>query len=692
MRFLKLLPMLLVIFQFSSSAQKKAFEITDLYKLKSLSGPAVNSSGSQLLFSVTRYKLEEGTSKTGLSILDLNTKKSRELTNSESVDFSPFWDKDENGFYFISSRAGSYQVFYMPMNGGEPKQITDYFTNVSDPKLSPDGNYIVFSASVFPECEGDENCNLKIRNGLDNGPVQAYIADSLFLRHWTEYNDGSFTHIIVYDISNDSYKDITPGYWNSPAFSAGGGGEYDISPDSKEVVFTSKRVKNPASSTNVDLFTVNIDGTGLKNITSENKAMDNNPAYSPDGKYIAYLSQKIPGYESDKIRLTLYNRETGLSEVVSESFDNWVNEFVWGSDSEEIFFSGYQRGYLPVFKYNLNSKKITQISGNTVALSLSIDKENNLYFLSSSVGSPYEIYSLSTKTGKTEKITDINSGVTEKTDIRPAEQMWVKGSDGTPIQVFIVKPHDFDPAKKYPLILNVHGGPQYQWMDSFRADWQVYPGSGYIVAFPNPHGSTGYGQDFTAEISGDWGGKVYEDLMLVTDSLETLPYVDTSRIGAMGWSFGGYMMNWFQAKTHRFKCMVSMMGLYDLNTFWGVTEELWFPEWDLKGQPWNSEKYRKFSPSNYTDNFKTPTLIITGERDYRVPYTQSIYYFTTLQKLGIDSRLIIFKNDGHWPSHIKSMPVYYNSHLEWFNKYLGGEKAPYDTKKLIKNIEFQDVN
>jgi dipeptidyl aminopeptidase/acylaminoacyl peptidase len=221
-------------------------------------------------------------------------------------------------------------------------------------------------------------------------------------------------------------------------------------------------------------------------------------------------------------------------------------------------------------------------------------------------------------------------------------------------------------------------------MNSFRPDWQVYPGAGYVVVYPNPHGSTGYGQAFTLAISKNWGTKPFEDVMKVTDAVEQLPYVDKNRIGAMGWSYGGYFMNWLQGQTHRYKCLASMMGLYDLNSMWGTTEELWFPNFDLDGQPWNSPLYRKFSPSEYTRNFGTPALIITGERDFRVSYNQSLAYFTTLQTLGIPSRLIIYDNDGHWPSST-SMLVYYNAHLEWFHKYLGGEPAPWNTEKMINN-------
>jgi len=238
--------------------------------------------------------------------------------------------------------------------------------------------------------------------------------------------------------------------------------------------------------------------------------------------------------------------------------------------------------------------------------------------------------------------------------------------------------------------LNVHGGPQYQWADAFRGDWQVYPGSGYIVAFPNPHGSTGYGQEFTNAISKHWEGAVYDDIMAVTDSLAKLPFVDSGRMGAMGWSWGGYMMMWLEGHTTRFKALASMMGVYDLPAMYGATEELWFPEWDLGGTPWNNKDYyEKASPHNYVRNFKTPCLIITGEKDYRVPYTQSLEFFTGLQKMGVPSRLIVFKNDGHWPDYVKSMPFYYNAHLDWFHKYLGGEPAPYDMVKMLRNQAFE---
>jgi dipeptidyl aminopeptidase/acylaminoacyl peptidase len=328
------------------------------------------------------------------------------------------------------------------------------------------------------------------------------------------------------------------------------------------------------------------------------------------------------------------------------------------------------------------------VLGGRSLSSFQVGEKNKLYYTYSTTGKPSALYSCNTKKAQSEvQLTHYNDKLEAEVDIRPSEAMWVTGADGDSVEVFVVKPHGFDPSKKYPLIINVHGGPQMQWMDSYRNDWQVFPGAGYVVAYPNPHGSTGRGQKFCRDISGSWGGRPYEDVMKITDMLEQLPYVDKDRMGAMGWSYGGYFMNWLQGQTHRFKCLASMMGLFDLRSMWGATEELWFPNFELEGQPWNSSLYKKWSPSEYVQNFATPTLIITGEKDYRVPYTQSLQYFSVLQTLGIPSRLIVFENDGHWPSSLRSMPLYYNSHLEWFHQYLGGAPAPWDSEKMVQNAE-----
>ncbi|MGD8778617.1 MAG: S9 family peptidase [Ignavibacteria bacterium] len=664
--------------------QKKAFTIENIYKIKGVSSLAVSPTGDKIAFVVSESNLKKVKSKTNVFIMNSDGSAMKQLTNSDGSNYNPFWSSDGNILYFVSTRKGSAQVYSMPLDGGDPVQVTDYALGISSPKLSSDGNKIIFSAKVYPECGADAGCNEEISTASENGPIHAHLADSLFVRHWTEYEDGQYTHVLMYDLQTKKVTDLTPGYYNSPEFAAGGSDNYMFSPDGKEIAFDSKRVEDPEASTNNDIWIVNTDGTGLQNITSDNKGSDSNPKYSPDGKYIAYLTQTTPGYESDRIRLALYDRSTGMNKIITGSIDNWVNDFKWSSDSKTIYFTVQEKGYLPLYKISTNDFNIEKVIDKVAVLRFEISPSDDyVVFTYSYTHKPVDAARFDFSKKEMKDITFFNKDFTDSVDVRPSEQEWIKGADGTPVHVFIVKPHNFDPAKKYPVVINVHGGPQMQWMDSFRSDWQVYPGSGYVVVYPNPHGSTGYGQKFTAAISKDWDGKIFEDVMKVTDYIETLPYVDKNRIGAMGWSYGGYFMNLLQAKAKRYKCLASMMGLYDLREFKEDTEELWFSNWDL-----GNKDFQKMSPSEYSENFSTPTLIITGEKDYRVSYIHSIRYFTVLQTKGIDSRLIVFDNDGHWPSGLKSMPLYYNAHLEWFHKYLGGNPAPWDSKKMVRNLHY----
>ena len=670
-------------------AQKRAFTIQDIYKIKSVYGFSLSPDNSKLIMAQSSMNLSEHSSKSDIAQMDLKAKTPQlELKSSDGVSYSPVWDKDGSGVFYTGYANGKAQLFHMDIKSGEKRQITDYELGVSSPLVSPDNNYVAFVADVYPEAGADGKKNLELAKKKAEGPVQAHIADKLLYRHWTSYSDGRYQHIIVFDVNAKTYIDVTPGAYVSPVFSpSGADGGFSFSPDSKEICYVSNHTDNPEANTNCDLWTVSVKGGATRCLTPDNPAWDGSPQYSPDGKWIAYRLQKVESYESDRFRLALYNRTTGERKVISEEFDNWVDDYKWSDDSKRIYFLGEQRGYSPLFAIDISSLKIDELIPNRAIGAFDISNDGYAYYSYSSTGKPSALYrrKLNKKNAKEEQLTFLNRELEAEVDIRPSETMWIEGAGGDSVEIFIVKPHGFDASKKYPLVINVHGGPQMQWMDSFRGDWQVYPGAGYVVAYPNPHGSTGYGQAFTRAISGDWGGKPYEDVILAAEALARLPYVDAGRMGAMGWSYGGYFMNWLQGQKHPFKCLASMMGLYDLPSMWGTTEELWFPNFDLQGQPWNSELYKKFSPSQYVKNFKTPTLIITGERDYRVSYTQSLQYFSVLQTLGIPSRLIVFKNDGHWPSTLNSMPVYYNAHLEWFNKFLGGAPAPWSTEDMINN-------
>ncbi len=669
-------------------AQKRPFTIADLYKLKSVESPKFSPDGKKILFTVKEDVLETAKSNTEIYVMNADGSGVKKLTNNDAADTHPQWSPDGKFILFSSTRKDGAQAWMMPADGGEAQQLTAFKMEVDNLCWLPNGKQVAFSTLVFPECGADNECNTRNEDGLNNGPVQAHMADRLLYRHWTFWKDGKRAHTIVYDIEKKTYTDLTAGDFDSPSFSTGGGG-FAFSPDGEELCVTSNRDVNEAATTNKDLWLVR--GGAAKNITQDNASYDGEPEYSPDGRYIAFKMQRVPTFEADRFRLTLYDRKTGAMSVLTDAFDNWVNEFHWSPDSKSIYFTADVRGNVPLYCVDVASKRIVEVvNAQTIdAFDIASDGKT-IVFARRSVGEPREVWRVDASGKNLKRLTFFNKEVEEAVDIRPAEEMWIPSPTGKNIHTFIVKPHNFDPKKKYPLILNVHGGPQSQWANAFRGDWQVYPGSGYIVAFPNPHGSTGFGQAFTDAISKDWNGKVYQDVMAVADSLERLPFVDKDRMGAMGWSYGGYVMMWMEGHTTRFKALASMMGVYNLTAMHGATEELWFPEWDLNGTPWTSDLYEKLSPNKHVKNFKTPCLVITGEQDYRVAYTQSLEFFTHLQNMNVPSRLIVFKNDGHWPSGLKSMPFYYNAHLDWFHKYLGGEPAPYDMTKMSRNLIFDN--
>jgi dipeptidyl aminopeptidase/acylaminoacyl peptidase len=681
MKRIKILLVLVMAVVIAAPAQKKPFSIEALYKVQNAGAPVFSPKGDLALFTVTSSDLKKGKTNSDIYIFDVKKYTVKPLLNSSASEYNPIWIDNES---FLFMKLG--QLYKYDIKSNSETRLTDLAIDISSPVLSPDKKTVAFETYIYPGCGTDNDCNKKISESHDKGPLQAVIADDLLFRHWTSYRDEMEPHLFTVNIETKELKDIVKSELISSNFMLGGGGHYDFSPDGSQIAYVSSEEKNLAASTNSDLYVADVKSNTHINLTSANKAWDGAPVYSPDGKYIAYKFQEQPGFEADKYNLAVMNVKTREITNLTPGFDFTAGDVKWSSDSKAVYFTADYKGYTPIFKVDLASKKIDTVLVKSV-FGFDVNAAGDIIFSSRAIDKPSEIYMLSKNAESVKQVSFFNKELTEEYDFRPAEQMWVPGADGIPVHVFIVKPHDFDPNKKYPLILNVHGGPQSQWMDAFRGDWQVYGGYGYVVAFCNPHGSTGYGSKYTEAISKDWGGKVYEDLMKVTDKLETLSYVDKDRMGAMGWSFGGYMMDWFQAKTKRFKCLASMMGIFDLTSMWGATEELWFPNWDLNGQPWNSDIYQKLSPSSYVKNFSTPTLIITGERDYRVPYTQSIEFFNTLKTLGIDARLIIFKNDGHWPNGVKSMPLYYNAHLEWFNKYLGGLPAPYDSKKMLLNTE-----
>lgn len=676
-----------------ANAEKRAFTIADLYKIKGVYSIAVSPDGTMVSYTLGEQDLPTHSAEYNVCLIDADGTNPRMIT-SDGKSGSAVWNADGSCLYYSKYVGGNAQLFRYDMSTGESIQLTDYALGVTDPVVAPNERYVAFTADIYPEIGIDAKANIERKDKKEKGPVKAHIADRLLYRHWTEYNDGRRSHLIVYDMEERTYTDLTPGD-QSLLFNLAGDVIYTFSPDSKEICYVANKSEHPEANTNADLYIVDVAGGQSRCVTSANKAWDGSPSYSPDGRYIAYRTQEVEGYESDLFRLALFDRSDSTSSIISGDYDNWIDDYQWSDDARYIYCLTEERGYQPIYRIDMEKGGMEKVMGKRAVAEYDISDGTTIYYTYSTTGKPSALYRQSVsdaikeckgKGGAETQLTFYNQALEDSVDIRPSESVFVEGADGDSVEVFIVKPHNFDPSARYPLVINVHGGPQMQWMDSFRGDWQVYPGAGYVVAYPNPHGSTGYGQDFCRAISLDWGGKVFDDIMKVTDYLASLEYVDSTRMGAMGWSYGGYMMDWLQGHTKRYKCLASMMGVYDLRSMWGSTEELWFPNFDLGGQPWNSDLYEKWSPSSYIANFSTPCLVITGELDYRVPYTQSLQYFTALQTLDIPSRLIVFKYDGHWPATMTSMPVYYNAHLEWFHEYLGGEAAPYDTKEMVDNM------
>jgi dipeptidyl aminopeptidase/acylaminoacyl peptidase len=684
-----------------SGAGKRPFEIADFYRCATVSAPSLSKDGTRVAFGVKRYELEAGKTWSEIWMMAADGSDLRQMTSGRKNDTEPRFSPDGKKLLFQSDRSGSGQVWTMAVDGGEPKQLSKFGPGVGNAEWSPDGKHVAVTADVYLECGIDEGCNKKIADGREEGKLKVHVTDELLYRHWTGWRDGQRTHVLLLDAESGKVeKDLTPGPWDSPTFSLGGRG-FAFSPDGKEICYVSNHDKDEASSTNADLWVVPVDGeiteTTAVNLTASNKGWDGEPLYSPDGKSIAYISQETPAYESALKRLAVLDRATKKVKYITDAknFDDWVNDLRWTSDSKSIVFEADYRGRTPLFKIPASGGKpdkvlehgfiagyeLTPDGGGVLYSHRAIGEPSELFVGSVSGGAPFP-------KGDREQISSFNEPIRQEVDIRQPDEYWFVGDQGRKVHCFVVTPHGFDPAKKYPLILNVHGGPQSQWADSYRGDWQVYPGKGYIVAFCNPAGSTGYGQDYTDAIAGDWGGRVYRDLMKVTDELEKLPFVDTKRVGLMGWSYGGYMTMWMQGHTDRFQCIASMMGVYDLEAEYGGTEELWFPEHDFKGTPWTSDDYAKWSPVKFVKNFKTPALVITGEKDYRVPYTQSLEYYTGLKKMNVPARLVVFPNAGHWPSWYE-MALYYDAHLEFFHQYLGGEPAPWKVSEFANNLAFE---
>ncbi len=659
---------ILLLFLSFSYSEKRAINFDDFIKIGRVSDLQISPDGKYLAYVVTYLSKENNTSNSDIWVLNEDGEKIQ-ITRNPRADFHPRWNPDGKVLYFISVRDSSPQIYKIKLGGGEPFKVSDIYFGVSSFTISPDGKKIAFVSETYPDCK-DDKCNKEREEAKEKSKLKVRIYDGLLFRHWNSWRDEKRNHIFIMSLEGGEIKDLIKGNYDAPPIALGGNPDYSFSPDSKEIAFTMNTDPVVAISTNNDVFVIPVEGGEPKRI-STGKGNDNQPFYSPDGKYIAFRSMERPGFEADKERLILYERETGRQINLTETLDRSVDEVIWSSDSKNIYFTAEDKGYKPLYRVTLDGK-IEKILDKVFISQVRLLDGKKFYFIKQSINRPPEVFIW--EEGKEPlQLTHVNDELLKEIDMNPVEEFWFKGSKGRMVHALMVKPPKFDPNKKYPAVFLIHGGPQGAWSDAFHFRWnaQMFASPGYVVIMINFTGSTGYGQKFTDDISGDWGGAPFEDIMKGVEFAKKFTFVDKNRLAAAGASYGGYMINWIAGHTDIFKCLISHAGVYNLESMYGATEELWFPEWEFRGAPWTNRKiYEKFSPHRYAHNFKTPTLVSHGELDYRVPVTEGLQFYTTLQRKGVPSKLIYFPDEDHFISKPKNAEVWWREVLSWLEKYL----------------------
>jgi dipeptidyl aminopeptidase/acylaminoacyl peptidase len=658
-----------------AQGEKKPLTFDDFISIKRVTDPQPSPDGRSIAYVVTTIDKAANRSNSDIWVVPVEGGDPRRLTSSPTADTNPRWSPDGKRIAFISSRSGSSQIWMIDLGGGEAYQVSTLSTGASGVMWSPDGKYLALTSSVYPDCADDET-NRKKAAEAEKSKVKARIFDALLYRYWNAWTDGTRSHLFVMAAEGGPARDLTPGDYDVPPLDLGGTPDYAFSPDGTEVAFV--RNVDPdlkkALGTNNDVFVVPVRGGSARQITTH-KANDNQPLYSPDGKYLAYRAMSRPGYESDKQDLMLYERTTGTTRNLTAALDYSVNETFWSRDGNAIYFEADDKGRNALFKVVVADGKAEKILDGITFGSVSAPADGKTFvFLRQAMNRPADIVAYDSVAKKLRPVTDVNRDLLGRLEMNPAEEFWFEGAAKDKVHGWLVKPPRFDPARKYPLVLLIHGGPHGPWKDEFHYRWnaQMFAAPGYVTAMINFHASAGYGQRFSDAIVGDWGGKPFEDIMKGLDYLlATFPYLEKTKVAAAGASYGGYMVDWLEGHTTRFACLVSHDGVFDLRSMYGSTEELWFPEWEQLGTPWTSpEQYTKWSPSSYVKNFKTPCLVVHGGNDYRVPLEQGLQLFTSLQRMNVPSKFLYFPDEGHFVLKPLNSELWHATVLGWLATYL----------------------
>jgi dipeptidyl aminopeptidase/acylaminoacyl peptidase len=655
-----------------SVADARGLTVDDMLAMQRISDPAVSPDGKWIAFAVrdTDYDANRGRYDVWLAAIDGSLV--QRLTSDPENDQEPRWSPDGRWIYFTSSRSGSAQVWRIQPTGGEAEQVTKLDTDINGFKLMPDGKRLVLAIDVWPSAKTLAD-SLKLDDTKSKSKVKAHATDQLLYRHWDTWEDGKYSHLFMWTSDKD-VRDLTPGLaTDTPIHPFGGMEQIAISPDGKLLAYVARvGGRETAWTTNTDIFLISTDGKSRPlDITADNKAYDFDPSFSADGKTIALLQMKRPGFEADRQRISVYDVATKKLRVVTEQWDRSAGELAWSSDGKTIYTSADNIGNVALFAVDVASGTTKALvekgTNNSVRVA-----GNRVVFAKDTLRSPVELFTMKPDGSDVKQLTRLNAERLSKIQFGEPEQFSFKGAKGDTVYGYAIKPSGFKGGKA-PVAFLIHGGPQGSFGDHFHYRWnpEFYAGAGYGVVFIDFHGSTGYGQAFTDAISGDWGGAPYEDLMAGLDAaLAKYSWLDGNRVAALGASYGGYMINWINGKTDRFKALVCHDGIFDTRFGYFDTEEVWFPEWEHKGTPWDKpEEFEKWSPAANVKNWKTPTLVIHGGMDFRIPDSHGIAAFTALQRRGIPSRFLQFPDENHWVLKPQNSKLWHTEVLAWIDRY-----------------------
>jgi len=692
--------LLAIIATTQASAQtRRPMTFEDMMKMRRLGDIDLSKDGKWVLFSATDVDLEKNTKTSHLWIVPAAGGKEMALTASLAGESRGRFSPDGKQILFLSARDGGQQIYLASFdadNGtiGEAHKLTSISTEADGATWSPDGQNILFTSSVYPDCAttpDPDACNKTRDEEQAASKVKAKIFTTLLYRHWNAFAGDKRSHLFLVPASGGTPRDLNTGDSHEvPPFSLGGPDAYAYAPDGKEIAFEENLDPVPAISTHVDIFTLRLDDPAAKPVKITTSLGGNfSPAYSPDGKYIAFRSQARAGYESDKFRLMLYDRQSKQTTDVLPKFDRWVDELAWAPDSSKLYLVSGKNGSAEILAATTKGSwqpvaigefsDIHATSNQVFATMASVTRPSEVFNLKTAIEGPYAGNDVMIHSTNVIRLTHLNDSILSQLDLPKMDTFWFPSIGNVHVQGFLIKPPNFDPTKKSPVKFLIHGGPQGAWGDSWSYRWnaELLAANGYVVIMINPRGSTGYGQAFVDGVNGDWGGKPYIDLMRGLDYAErSFPYIDKTRECALGASYGGYMANWILGHTDRFKCIVTHDGMFNPVSAYGTTEELWFNEWEFKGKPWDyygkpaaTDPYVKWSPALAARNFKTPTLVIHSQLDYRLDVSEGFQLFTTLQRQNVPSKMLYFPDEGHWVLKPQNSQLWYKTVNDWVDQY-----------------------